>query len=83
MNAKEITRELNKKFEFMNLSSPVEFKAKYRLNKIYVLAKYVPSMMMEQTLKMLHDNLDELEKLGVKLDIAVNDTPRAKILILE
>lgn len=39
--------------------------------------------MMELTLRMLHDNLDELEKLGVKLDIAVNDTPRAKFLILQ
>ena len=83
MTIKEITRELNKKFEFMNLSSSIEFSAKYRLNKIYVLAKYVPSAMMELTLRMLHDNLDELEKLGVKLDIAVNDTPRAKFQFCE
>jgi hypothetical protein len=76
MSVREITKKLNEKFEFMNLSSPVEFKAKYRLNKIYVLAEYVPSSMLGYTLDMLHENLDELKNYGIELDISVNDKER-------
>ena len=77
MEIKEITKKINEKFEFMNLSSPVKFKAKYRLNKIYVLAECVPSSMLGYTFEMLHKNLDKLKNYyGIELDISVTENKK-------